>query len=105
MDGIDPTDETALAVYYQTHPLTHRLSARVVAASVLAALLGAYTTLLLLGRRTAARGWRNWALLVLAATTEASVGIWCTSFCRRRAWWRLTMSSYPLPRHRRPRRQ
>lgn len=76
---IDPKDAVALAIYYQTHAVPQLFNPGIVVASVVVSILGAYTTLLLLGRRTATNGWRNWFLLGLAATTMAGVGIWCAS--------------------------
>ncbi|KAH9816501.1 hypothetical protein DFH28DRAFT_891290 [Melampsora americana] len=77
---IDPDEFHALAIYYQTHPIPHSFNAGVVVASILVSILGAATTLLLLGRRTATSGFRNWMLLLLAAITMASVGIWGMHF-------------------------
>lgn len=78
--GLDTNDHHALAIYYQTHPIPHSFNAGVVIASILVSILGAATTLLLLGRRTATSGFRNWMLLLLAAITMASVGIWGMHF-------------------------
>lgn len=72
-ESFNSSDLAALAVYYQTHPIPSTLEAGVVIASILVSVLGTSTTLLLLGRRTATNGFRNWALLVLAAITMASV--------------------------------
>jgi len=74
------TDPVALAIYYQTHPLPQSYNAGVVVASIVASFLGAETTLLLLSRRTSTAGARNWGILVLAATTMSSVGIWGMHF-------------------------
>lgn len=71
--AINATDLHALAIYYQTHPVPQSFNAGVVVASILVSVLGAATSLLLLGRRTATSGFRNWALLFLAAVTMASV--------------------------------
>ncbi|KAG0151185.1 hypothetical protein CROQUDRAFT_668047 [Cronartium quercuum f. sp. fusiforme G11] len=78
--SINSSDPHALAEFYQTHPIPSSFNAGVVIASILVSILGAATTLLLLGRRTATSGFRNWALLVLAAITMASVGIWGMHF-------------------------
>ncbi|KAA1116160.1 hypothetical protein PGT21_050136 [Puccinia graminis f. sp. tritici] len=74
------TDPVALAIYYQTHPLPQTFNAGIVVASIVASFLGAETTLLLLSRRTSTAGARNWGILVLAATTMGSVGIWGMHF-------------------------
>ncbi|PLW27954.1 hypothetical protein PCANC_06124 [Puccinia coronata f. sp. avenae] len=74
------TDPVALATYYQTHPLPQTFNAGIVVASIVASFLGAETTLLLLSRRTSTAGARNWGILVLAATTMGSVGIWGMHF-------------------------
>ncbi|KNE91339.1 hypothetical protein PSTG_15268 [Puccinia striiformis f. sp. tritici PST-78] len=74
------TDPVALAIYYQTHPLPQTYNAGIVVASIVASFLGAETTLLLLSRRTSTAGARNWGILVLAATTMGSVGIWGMHF-------------------------
>ncbi|EGF98729.1 uncharacterized protein MELLADRAFT_95480 [Melampsora larici-populina 98AG31] len=78
--SFDPNDLRALAIYYQTHPIPHSFNSGVVIASILVSILGAATTLLLLGRRTANSGLRNWMLLFLASITMASVGIWGMHF-------------------------
>lgn len=73
-------DLTAVAEYYVTRPIPQRFNAGIIVASMAVAALGAYSTLLLLGKRTSNRGNRNIALLVLAALTMSAVGIWGMHF-------------------------
>lgn len=75
---VDPTtsNATALAQYYTSHAIPQRFNPGIIVASIAVAILGAYSTLLLLGRRTSNKGVRNIFLLVLAATTMSFVGIW-----------------------------
>lgn len=69
-------DFDTLVSWYQTHAVPQRFHAAIVFASVAVSALGSYTTLLLLGRRTSNHGLKNFVLLIMAATTMASVGIW-----------------------------
>jgi NO-binding membrane sensor protein with MHYT domain len=48
--------------------------------SVLVSVLGSYATLLLLGRRSSSRGWRNHLLLGVAGLCFASVAVWGMHF-------------------------
>ena len=66
----------ALAQHYQTHAVPQRYNAGVVFASIAVSVLGCYTTLLLLGRRTSKGGVRDFLLLVMSASTMSGVGIW-----------------------------
>ena len=43
-------------------------------------ILGSYATLLLLGKRTSSRGWRNHTLLVAAAICFSAVAVWGMHF-------------------------
>lgn len=69
-------DVTALAEYYSYHAAPSKYDAGLVVLSLIVAYLGAWTALLILGKRTSNRGPRNIALLVLAAVVLAAVGIW-----------------------------
>jgi NO-binding membrane sensor protein with MHYT domain len=73
---MNSSDFLSLIQHYQTHPVPQRYNAAIVCASIAVSILGSYTTLLLLGRRTGKAGVRNFVLLVMAAGTMASVGIW-----------------------------
>ena len=73
LPSIDPA---ALAAYYKDHAIPVSYNAGLIAASIVVSLLGSYTTLVLLGRRTSNVGWRNIAYLITAALTMSSVGIW-----------------------------
>ena len=66
----------ALAQHYQTHAVPQRYNAGVVFASIAVSVLGCYTTLLLLGRRTSKGGIRDFLLLIMSASTMSGVGIW-----------------------------
>ncbi|KAK3171198.1 hypothetical protein OEA41_003282 [Lepraria neglecta] len=46
---------------------------------------GCWTTLELLHRRTSARGYYNWYLLLAAAVVMGGVGVWCMHFIRNLA--------------------
>lgn len=63
-----------------THAIPQRFNAGIVVASVLVAFLGAWSALLLLGKRTSNRGVRNIVLLLMAAIVQAAVGIWSMHF-------------------------
>ncbi|WRT68429.1 uncharacterized protein IL334_005405 [Kwoniella shivajii] len=55
----------------------------VLVASIIVSILGSYATLLVLGRRTSSRGWRNHGLLLLAAVVFAACAIWGMHFFDR----------------------
>lgn len=63
-----------------THPVPIRPIPGVIVASILVSVLGSYATLLVLGRRTSARGLRNLALLLLAAVCFSAVAVWGMHF-------------------------
>ncbi|KAE8259329.1 hypothetical protein A4X13_0g1097 [Tilletia indica] len=79
-NGISAANMTALAEYYVVHSVPQRFNPGIILASVAVATLGAYSTLLLLSKRTSNKGARNVVLLVLAAATMSSVGIWGMHF-------------------------
>ncbi|CAD6893115.1 unnamed protein product [Tilletia controversa] len=79
-DGISAANMTALAEYYVVHSVPQRFNPGIILASVAVATLGANSTLLLLSKRTSNKGARNVVLLVLAAATMSSVGIWGMHF-------------------------
>ncbi|EPQ29261.1 uncharacterized protein PFL1_03016 [Pseudozyma flocculosa PF-1] len=79
-DYLSASNMTAVAEYYTQHRIPQRFSPGIVFASVAVAALGSYATLLVLGKRTGNKGLKNMALLSLAATTMASVGIWGMHF-------------------------
>ncbi|KAK0566641.1 hypothetical protein OC844_000628 [Tilletia horrida] len=79
-EGISAANLTALAEYYVVHSIPQRFNPGIILASVAVATLGAYSTLLLLSKRTSNKGARNVVLLVLAAATMSSVGIWGMHF-------------------------
>lgn len=80
LPGVDLSNSSSIADYYQTHAVPQRYSAAVIVASIAVAILGSYATLFVLGKRTSNSGLRNILLLVLAATTMSFVGIWGTHF-------------------------
>lgn len=73
-------DDEALVEYYTTHAVPIHLQPGVLVASILVSVLGSYATLLVLGRRTSARGFRNLSLLLLAAVCFAAVAVWGMHF-------------------------
>lgn len=77
---VDLNNATAVAVWYETHDIPQRYNAAIVVASLLVAVLGAYSTLIVLGKRTSNAGVRNALLLVWAAMTMSCVGIWGMHF-------------------------
>jgi NO-binding membrane sensor protein with MHYT domain len=78
--GVDVSNATAVAIWYETHDIPQRYNPAIVVASVLVSLLGSYSTLIVLGKRTSNSGARNAALLVWAAMTMSCVGIWGMHF-------------------------
>ncbi|KAK8854768.1 hypothetical protein IAR55_003507 [Kwoniella newhampshirensis] len=70
----------ALAEYYQSQAIPLRPQPGVLVASIIVSILGSYATLLVLGRRTSSRGWRNHGLLGLAALVFAACAIWGMHF-------------------------
>ncbi|WWD19086.1 hypothetical protein CI109_103544 [Kwoniella shandongensis] len=70
----------ALSNYYLTQAIPLRPQPGVLVASIIVSILGSYATLLVLGRRTSARGWRNHGLLALAAVVFAACAIWGMHF-------------------------
>jgi NO-binding membrane sensor protein with MHYT domain len=80
LSGMDINDANAVAVYYETHAIPQRFDAGIIVASIVVAIMGAYASLYLLGRRTSNSGKRNIVLLISAATTMAFVGIWSMHF-------------------------
>ena len=75
------SDLTEDAWNYTEHPIPQTFNPGIIVASIAVAVLGSYSTLLLLGKRTSNKGARNISLLALAATTMASVGIWGMVSC------------------------
>ncbi|WVQ68033.1 uncharacterized protein L199_006239 [Kwoniella botswanensis] len=73
-------DPQALADYYIDFAIPLRPQPGVLVASVIVSYLGSYATLLVLGRRTSSRGWRNHGLLLLAAVVFAACAIWGMHF-------------------------
>lgn len=88
---------TAVAEYYTVHAVPQRYNPGIIIASVAVSVLGAYSTLLLLGKRTSNNGARNVALLILAAGTMAAVGIWGMVSSKNEGW--LCCSWLPIARH------
>lgn len=78
--GVDLSNSTAIAFYYSQHAIPQRFDAGVIVASIAVSLLGSYSALFVLGKRTGNSGVRNIALLVLAATVMSYVGIWSMHF-------------------------
>jgi len=59
LQGVDPSDQYALAVYYQSHAIPLVYNPGVIIASVVVSVLGCYSTLLLLGKQTNNKGFKN----------------------------------------------
>ena len=74
------TDPTALSTFYNNTAVPLQIQPSGLVISILVAIFGSYATLLLLGRRTASRGWRNHVFLALAATCFSAVAIWGMHF-------------------------
>ncbi|OCF39031.1 hypothetical protein I317_07168 [Kwoniella heveanensis CBS 569] len=73
-------DPAALADYYLDNAIPLRPQPGVLVASIIVSILGSYATLLVLGRRTSSRGWRNHGLLFIAAIVFAACAIWGMHF-------------------------
>ncbi|KDN42391.1 hypothetical protein K437DRAFT_164180 [Tilletiaria anomala UBC 951] len=71
---------TDVALYYTVHAIPQVYNPGIIVASIAVAILGSYSTLLLLGKRTSNKGARNITLLVMAASVMACVGIWGMHF-------------------------
>jgi NO-binding membrane sensor protein with MHYT domain len=80
LPGVDLSNVTSVAVYYETHAVPQRYSAGIVVASIITSILGSYVTLFVLGKRTGNSGTRNIFLLLLGAATMSFVGIWGMHF-------------------------
>ncbi|WVQ82326.1 hypothetical protein IAT38_004454 [Cryptococcus sp. DSM 104549] len=74
------SDADGLVNYYTGNAIPLRPQPGVLVASIIVSILGSYATLLVLGRRTSSRGWRNHALLFLAAIVFAACAIWGMHF-------------------------
>ncbi|PWN33361.1 uncharacterized protein FA14DRAFT_161253 [Meira miltonrushii] len=77
---VDLNNVTAIAEWYTTHHIPQRYNGAIVFASVFVAILGAHSTLVILGKRTGNTGTRNALLLLWAAMTMSCVGIWGMHF-------------------------
>jgi NO-binding membrane sensor protein with MHYT domain len=75
-----PEEHLDLIKHYVTHAVPIRPQVGVLIASILVSILGSYATLLVLGRRTSPRGFRNMTLLLLAALCFAAVAVWGMHF-------------------------
>lgn len=75
-------DKVELAAWYADNrrAVPIRPEAGVLVASILVSILGSYATLLVLGRRTSPRGFRNLILLLLAAVCFSAVAVWGMHF-------------------------
>ncbi|ODN78712.1 hypothetical protein L202_04283 [Cryptococcus amylolentus CBS 6039] len=73
-------DQDGLMQYYQTHAIPIHPQPGALVASVIVSILGSYATLLVLGRRTGSRGWRNHIFLFLAAVVFSSTAVWSMHF-------------------------
>ena len=78
--GALKTDPDALVTYYQTHDVPLKPNPGLLVLSIVVSILGSYATLLLLGRRTSSRGWRNHSLLIVAAICFSAVAVWGMHF-------------------------
>lgn len=73
-------DQEQLVSYYVDYAVPIRTQPGVLVASIIVSILGSYATLIVLGRRTSSRGWRNHLLLLLAAIVFAACAIWGMHF-------------------------
>ncbi|KIR73688.1 hypothetical protein CNBG_9583 [Cryptococcus deuterogattii R265] len=73
-------DQEQLVSYYVNNAVPIRTQPGVLIASIIVSILGSYATLIVLGRRTSSRGWRNHLLLLLAAIVFAACAIWGMHF-------------------------
>jgi NO-binding membrane sensor protein with MHYT domain len=87
-------DTTALVEYYATHAIPIRPQTGVLIASICVSILGSYATLLVLGRRTSPRGFRNLTLLLLAALCFSAVAVWGMHFVSM-----ISITLQPTPNH------
>ena len=76
------TEPTQLVDYYTTSAVPLHPLPGIIILSVVVSVLGSYAALLVLGRRTASRGWRNHVFLGLAAICFGAVAIWGMHFVR-----------------------
>ena len=83
---------SALAEYYTTTVIPVQIPASGLVISILVSIFGSYATVLLLGRRTASRGWRNHVILALSAICFAAVAIWGMHFVSM-----VSVRLYPTP--------
>lgn len=76
------TDKVQLAEWYAVNrrAVPIRPEPGVLVASIFVSILGSYATLLVLGRRTSPRGFRNLILLLLAAVCFSAVAVWGMHF-------------------------
>lgn len=73
-------DPQGLVEYYQINAVPLHPIPGILVLSIVVSVLGSYATLLLLGRRTSSRGWRNNTLLVVAAICFSAVAVWGMHF-------------------------
>jgi NO-binding membrane sensor protein with MHYT domain len=73
-------DPVQLVSYYTNRAIPISPLPGILVLSIIVSILGSYATLLLLGRRTSARGLRNHFFLGLAATCFAAVAVWGMHF-------------------------
>ncbi|ORX38480.1 hypothetical protein BD324DRAFT_649847 [Kockovaella imperatae] len=73
-------DPMQLVEYYETHAISLHPLPGILVLSIIVSVLGSYATLLVLGRRTSSRGWRNHLFLGLAAVCFAAVAVWGMHF-------------------------
>ncbi|KAI9815094.1 MAG: hypothetical protein M1827_002937 [Pycnora praestabilis] len=80
-------DNMSMAGFQQNigQVVPHSFKAGYIALSYIISYIGALTTLELLHRRTAGRGWYNWFLLINSSITMGGVAIWCMHFIGNRA--------------------
>lgn len=78
--GLTIADPAQLVSYYTNRAIPISPLPGILVLSIIVSILGSYATLLLLGRRTSARGLRNHFFLGLAATCFAAVAVWGMHF-------------------------
>lgn len=82
MQTLTFADKVLLAQWYAENrrAVPIRPEPGVLVASIFVSILGSYATLLVLGRRTSPRGFRNLILLLLAAVCFSAVAVWGMHF-------------------------
>jgi hypothetical protein len=73
-------DQSALVDWYTTNNIPLYPQPGILVLSIVVSILGSYATLLLLGRRTSNRGFRNFGFLIISAICFSAVAVWGMHF-------------------------